>query len=65
LRDAPGLSREHWLIYDARLKKVRQELDAARDDLDQQRKRELEAWARLHGKRIDWSGWDRQPTPLG
>jgi len=59
LLDAPDLPDAHRRVYEARLKETRRELDAARADLDRQRKAEIDAWAKPRGLRVDWSNWDR------
>ena len=52
---APDLPDAHRRVYEARLKDARRELDAARADLDRQRKVETDAWAKPRGLRVDWS----------
>ncbi len=59
LLSAPDLSEPHRRIYEERLKEARVELDHARGDLNQQRKREIEAWAKVRGLNVNWSKWDR------
>lgn len=48
LRDAHGPS------FDGQLKEAKQQIEAARVDLNQQRKSEVEAWARP--RQVVWAG---------
>ena len=60
LLNSPGLPPEHQDVYNVRLRAARQELKDAAADLDRQRKREIEAWAKPRGLHVNWSEWDRQ-----
>jgi hypothetical protein len=51
---APETHPDLRLEYEQRLEVVRAEFDAARVDLDRQRKEEIERWAVPQGLRVNW-----------
>ena len=56
---APETDPELRSEYRRQLKAVRAELDAARVDLDRQRKEEIERWAAPQGLHVNWEKWER------
>ena len=58
---APETQTELRKEYQRRLRAVRAELDAARIDLDRQRRAEIERWAAPHGLKVDWQEWEGGP----
>jgi hypothetical protein len=56
-RDVPGLHPQQRLALDSQLREARQELEAARVELTQQRKRSVERQAEQFSLAVDWSKW--------